>query len=105
MSNPRQSQTIDRTRNNTSTVGLNRELADQLHSGQVSLPNFDLRSTAKSDLSVAPQMQPGQSPYPLKEGFDILRLLSPPIEQFNDDFYCGLCSSKLTISHPLYQKS
>jgi hypothetical protein len=28
------------------------------------------------------------------DGFDILRLVSPQIEDFNTDFYCEICKSK-----------
>ena len=26
-----------------------------------------------------------------KEGFDIMRLVHPPLEQLNDDFLCAIC--------------
>lgn len=54
-------------------------------------PNLDLRTSAKSSLL---HSQPGIIPIILKQGFDILRFVSPSIEQFNDDFYCKLCNSK-----------
>ena len=33
-----------------------------------------------------------------KEGFDITRLVSPPFDQINEDFLCGICQSKFNPS-------
>lgn len=29
-----------------------------------------------------------------REGYDVLRLVHPPIDQINEDFLCAICQSK-----------
>jgi hypothetical protein len=33
-----------------------------------------------------------------KAGYDVIRLQSPNITQFNDDFLCGICQSKFAFA-------
>lgn len=36
-----------------------------------------------------------------KEGYDLTRLVSPPIDQLNEDFLCGICQRKLATLLPI----